>query len=156
MERPTCKTCAFWEKYHPLDEERDVALGQCRRYAPTACLRGQFGIAEDGEAVIGGVGAKEVLWPLVFVGDDEDDWCGEHPNFPAYLASLKNAEEPKDNGWIKVEERVPESDDPCLVVTKDKKIVGYPRRIELWNLPSTTWFGAEVTHWQPLPELPGE
>ncbi len=67
MDHPTCSTCAFF----------DEAGGQCRRYAP----RPKW--LED----IKDTNQWEASWPEI-VGSD-DIWCGEHPDFSAYIASLK-------------------------------------------------------------------
>jgi hypothetical protein len=83
VERPTCKTCPYFvcaacdespTFFDPCCEENgkpvhDTTL--CKRY-PLIVLN----VDEDG--VIHGQ-------PAVY----EDDWCGEHPDFPAYIASLK-------------------------------------------------------------------
>jgi hypothetical protein len=69
MERPTCKTCPYWDC---TDSEFATASGTCNRYAPMPIRSG-----DD---------------PLVWSTTIDDDFCGEHPSFPAYIASLKPAE----------------------------------------------------------------
>ncbi len=85
--QPTCRTCPYWDVSDPLinDQEGDDDLtvvemiadkdrtidGECRRYPRQAN-------AKDGTAF----GAH--YWPRV----SDHDWCGEHPDFPVWLASL--------------------------------------------------------------------
>ncbi len=72
MEQPTCKTCPYWEH----DNENEYPKGLCKRHAPQAlpCSR---------EAVWTG-------YPFASWTETEStEWCGEHPDFPAYLESLK-------------------------------------------------------------------
>jgi hypothetical protein len=64
MERPTCNTCPYFDKIPESDE------GQCRRRAPAPQVSDQD---------------FAPFWPKT----DFEDWCGEHPDFPAYIASLK-------------------------------------------------------------------
>ena len=60
MEKPTCKTCAYWSKWHAI-EGSDLHMGICYRYAP---------------------GRNPQMDEL-----SEDCFCGEHPHFPAWLDS---------------------------------------------------------------------
>ncbi len=62
MNRPTCKTCPYFDR------------GFCQRNPP------QVTTTETGPFYS--------RWPEV----TEDDFCGEHPQFPAYLASLSPCE----------------------------------------------------------------
>ncbi len=70
MDRPTCKTCPFWDSanWHNLEN------GRCRRAPPVG----------DGHDV---EGTDELLgsWPLTA----QDDWCGEHPKFRAYITAMR-------------------------------------------------------------------
>ncbi len=69
MDRPTCETCPFWED------------GNCRRYPPHIYEKGCL---EDKEGN---------FLPVYFYPETEgDEWCGEHPDFPEYLQSLKRSE----------------------------------------------------------------
>ncbi len=68
MERPTCKTCVFWGKY-------DENQGICRRLPPNSMM--YLWPRAD-------TPSETTTWPEVWEGD----WCGEHPQFPRYLASL--------------------------------------------------------------------
>jgi hypothetical protein len=66
MERPTCATCAFWDK----------ASGEwCRRNPPVA----QVYLWPNADEP-----SNTSAWP----GTWEGDWCGEHDQFPRYLATL--------------------------------------------------------------------
>jgi hypothetical protein len=82
MDKPTCKTCAYWDKLEPVHvwtqpahwslnadgTWREVAIlkpGACKKSGSVQPHRGP------------------------------EDWCGEHPDFPAYLASLKDQPKPK-------------------------------------------------------------
>jgi hypothetical protein len=55
MEKPTCKTCAYWDEFSP-DNKPSHADGVCRRRP-----------------------SRE--WCV----SDSADWCGEHPKFEEYL-----------------------------------------------------------------------
>lgn len=75
MNKPTCETCPFWEKKTtPLDSlplsmrGRARAAGRCRVHSPKKC---------------GMCGSES--WPVT--GDV--DFCGEHPDFKAYVDELK-------------------------------------------------------------------
>lgn len=75
MEKPTCKTCPFWAR-----TERPVSLP-------------------------GGMGPDEVNEWTRALGECRlssfrhtaapGDWCGFHPKFPAYIASLKATVPPR-------------------------------------------------------------
>ncbi len=74
MERPTCKTCPYWDD--------DDETGRCRRFP--AVLPTSSYVAIDIKD--GGSGhAFDGAWPST----ESAAWCGEHPNFPAYAANLK-------------------------------------------------------------------
>ena len=71
MEHPTCKTCPYWNNngdaigVYPDEGE----AGDCQRFPPKPDIensnRGFFAVTLD--------------W----------HWCGEHPDLPAYIASMK-------------------------------------------------------------------
>jgi hypothetical protein len=66
MDRPTCSECPFWEPFR-------TPAGLCHRYPPNMVphdLTSKVRIAEFPEM-------------------QPSEWCGEHPDFPAYIASLK-------------------------------------------------------------------
>ena len=69
MERPRCETCPY---YYVFDPEM---MGECRRNAA-----GTFIVPDSIPS-----GDVHAHWPFV----DIDDWCGEHPDFPAYLTAIR-------------------------------------------------------------------
>lgn len=75
MEKPTCRTCVFWQEFEGSPEHD----GTCQKNAPEprACLRSRDTFA---------------AWPITYAGE----FCGEHPGFPAYLASLAPPPRPPD------------------------------------------------------------
>jgi hypothetical protein len=81
IKRPTCATCPYWDE-PDLDDKFDEDEGrysQCRRRGPR--LHAPSCEELDRNPWWG-------IWPNVF----EHDWCGEHPDFPAYLAARKAAD----------------------------------------------------------------
>ena len=60
MKRPTCATCAYWVR---LYKHEDRAMGACQWSPPHG---------------------SENFPRLV-----DDEWCGQHNLFPAYLKSLE-------------------------------------------------------------------
>ncbi len=76
MERPTCKTCVFF--YDDESEER----GECHRYPPKVAQTKE----QQKESELAGCGIFESWFPDVH----NSEWCGEHPEFPAYLASERD------------------------------------------------------------------
>ena len=65
------------------------------------------------------------------------------------------------NGWISVEDRLPQASGKYLCVVKDKKGNSWTVPTE-WSVEMRSWFGEfgeiknMVTYWQPLPEPPEE
>jgi hypothetical protein len=79
MERPTCKTCPYW-----LIEDDDcnpITLEECLK------LPGDTG-PDDWYFECKRYPRKETDEIYKHGGD----FCGEHPDFPAFIASLKPAE----------------------------------------------------------------
>lgn len=79
MERPTCKTCPYFFWYD--SEDCEDPSGQCRRHTPRfpsteSMVQEAKGRSDD---------ADSGTWPVLH----GSRWCGEHPDFPEYLASLK-------------------------------------------------------------------
>ncbi len=75
MDRPTCKTCPYWsdEIFHE-DPTCEASLCACQRTPPQ--LNGKpFNVETE-------TGCD---FPYTW----DSDWCGEHPDFPEYIASLK-------------------------------------------------------------------
>ena len=62
MDRPTCETCVFWER-----NREGVTGGTCRIRAP----------------VCGGEFNEETMFPP----QQSASWCGEHPDFAAWVES---------------------------------------------------------------------
>jgi hypothetical protein len=84
MERPTCATCPYYD-----DEE-----STCHRNPPVAI----FAIIKETDGSGGDRGWGELDGSgSVFPAMDDDEWCGEHPDFPAYIASPKGIEPPPDS-----------------------------------------------------------
>lgn len=79
MDRPTCETCPYW-MIEP--NEPDRSRGECRRNAPKPSPTGQ------------NVNVDVEYWPQVF----NDAWCGEHPDFPAYIEGLRPGRKPFISG----------------------------------------------------------
>jgi predicted DNA-binding transcriptional regulator AlpA len=79
MERPTCKTCLYWDHVcDPDDDSRPVGI--CHRSPPR-----YTGTMTSGDS------SKSVsldAWDQPWIA--ESGWCGEHPDFPAYLAFLRS------------------------------------------------------------------
>lgn len=69
MERPTCGTCPYFNNW---GADIDLSDGECRRNAPKTIQT-----EEDKD-----------LW-VKFAIMYRHEWCGEHPEFPAYIKSLK-------------------------------------------------------------------
>lgn len=70
-ERPTCRTCPHWNGFGEATVETWKELS-CLRYPPTVIVK------PDHEDPV-------CLRPLRYA----DDSCGEHPDSPAWIASLK-------------------------------------------------------------------
>lgn len=73
--RPTCETCPYWATKKPGDMG-----GNCIRHSPRP--RTVY-CDKDGELYYG-------WWPYV----SHDDGCGEHPDFPAWLAAVRRTAQP--------------------------------------------------------------
>lgn len=72
MDRPTCKTCPYW------DHVEGVRAGTCRRHAPKAFTD------PDGTEI-----STFPCWP-----DTHDvEFCGEHPDFPEYVITFQASKE---------------------------------------------------------------
>lgn len=69
--RPTCSTCAYFD----TDGGEFRQFGSCRAKSPDVRMWNPLGF----------------MWPRV----KADDWCGEHPAFPAYIKALESREEPE-------------------------------------------------------------
>ena len=74
MERPRCETCPFWDRVPKRHAYYAHGYGWCHG-APPSVLNME----------------GETRWPELL----DDDWCAVHPDFPAYLASLKSNPAPE-------------------------------------------------------------
>lgn len=101
MKRPECRTCPYWDLDDPRNEE------SAPEWNPE-----QESIEEYLESIMDGgylVGGECRRYPRTYPGRDTNDessswprtdngdWCGEHPDFPAYIASLRPLPTPADN-----------------------------------------------------------
>jgi hypothetical protein len=97
MERPTCNTCPYWDRDDIMDtddidsEEAEIPGDQClcHRYPPRN--HPEHIIPLDRQAQDRNRGATMHISngdypPLT----RRDYWCGEHPDFPAYIESLRD------------------------------------------------------------------
>lgn len=75
--RPTCGTCPYW------DRAGDGPYGWCHRYPPQLAPNPD---REDRRV--------EELRPVM----SSSRWCGEHPDFPAYLGSRRAPSVPESGG----------------------------------------------------------
>lgn len=80
MDRPTCGTCPYWQEH---EESKPAGLtGECHRNPPL--FAGSDYQMEEWLKIP--FGYFEGTWPDTH---GEHGWCGEHPDFPEYIASLK-------------------------------------------------------------------
>jgi hypothetical protein len=91
MKRPICGNCPYWNGFTQFMRGRfgEGDFEGCRRSPPV--LPGSDYLAWDKES--GGPGHA---FDGVFPSTRAVDFCGEHPDFPAYIASLK-AQGPPSN-----------------------------------------------------------
>lgn len=75
MERPTCKSCPYWRPQGHISRQQ-ADSGLCKRY-PVVYVGNPSEYDADN---VGG-------WAHPI--EEDNSWCGEHPDFPAYIASLK-------------------------------------------------------------------
>jgi hypothetical protein len=94
MEPPRCETCPYFHKLiepppnaTPHEIEEDYPDGACHRFPPKAFGKPVY----DWDRPLSGF-FPEVCWL---------DWCGEHPDFPAYLASrVEHRRRPDDDRGV--------------------------------------------------------
>jgi hypothetical protein len=72
MNQPTCKTCPYWDK-----SDDDPMMGECRHSAPTPLVRFSY------------VDSRDAVWAVT----EEDAWCGQHPDVPAWIEAQREAHE---------------------------------------------------------------
>ncbi len=97
MERPVCGTCVYWDwEEHVEEDGRDeegnvIPVPDDKKGDYARCHRRSPGAVPEiigsplMNASISDIVEDETVWPLT----NCYDWCGEHPGFPAYIASLK-------------------------------------------------------------------
>jgi hypothetical protein len=83
MDRPRCKTCQFWEESRDESDDEPSVDGWCHRHPP-ALMDGII-VRDEDECVVEDPG----YW--VFPKMNAGNWCGEHPDFPAWLARQKES-----------------------------------------------------------------
>jgi len=71
MEKPTCETCPYWYQHTGYKE---FDSGNCRRRAPTL----EYDLMAHKDSKL-----KLPTYPTT----DKEKWCGEHPDFPAWIAA---------------------------------------------------------------------
>jgi hypothetical protein len=77
--RPTCATCPYWSP------DGESGGGYCHRRAPQSYPQSILKMDDDGQSRHWGSFSQSSMLPEAFSGD----WCGEHPDFPEYIAGLK-------------------------------------------------------------------
>jgi hypothetical protein len=89
MDRPTCGTCPYW------DLEDGETQGLCLRYPPRL-VPDAIGTPGLGVRACYGANGNAEMVALFQINSEQtnpatspDYWCGEHPDFPAYIASIK-------------------------------------------------------------------
>jgi hypothetical protein len=87
MDRPTCVTCPFWEDFNEMPEP-DIHGNPMG--TPGSCRVGRPQLPLTEAAIDHGGDPFFAMWP----NTDSNEWCGEHPDFPAYIAGLKDATQP--------------------------------------------------------------
>jgi len=117
-ERPTCETCPYWE-------EQDKHQGLCRRHAPRSVIDGELPENEEYQ--------QFPIYPITL----DYEWCGSHPDFPAWLAEriVKVAPDfvvPED--WQHLQGRAPTALDG-LIGDRDRLPVAEITEGALRNLP---------------------
>ena len=73
MDKPICNTCPYWNH------------GMCQRHAPRPTW-----VFETRTTIEWKKDDADAFWPET----GSHDWCGEHPDFPEYIASLKQKPKP--------------------------------------------------------------
>jgi len=84
MSRPTCATCPWWVGRDDIPAVRErvpEGRGESRVRAPTGC-----------SVIISTEGATHSSGVIYAFGiTHKDDFCGEHPGMPAWLAAREKA-----------------------------------------------------------------
>jgi hypothetical protein len=86
MDRPQCRTCPFWRGDEVVRIKDGREWSDCRRFP--AVLPTPSYITWD--IAVGGSGfVSDGTWPET----RNDEWCGEHPDYPAYIRELRATRE---------------------------------------------------------------
>lgn len=75
MDKPTCATCPYW-----ASGSHGFADGSCRRRAPS--------------------GPIDTMRDYIFAPMNSTEWCGEHPDFPAWIEETRKPAEASGAGAI--------------------------------------------------------
>ena len=108
----------------------------------------------------GGQAEMIPTWDGLYQAECKNCRCSTESFCKSQLASLRwnKRTRPEPSGWISVKDRLPEDEERILIFVS---LAGH-ERIQLdtcyedcgyMHLDSGYAFGAEVTHWMPLPEL---
>ena len=109
MNRPTCATCPYWDALTDLDAIALQPAGKCLRRPPVLCdsrslmlalYQRDRGSSGEANSPLTDTDAACDVWEQFGCEiDDVTNWthpttehtdsCGEHPDFPAYIAALK-------------------------------------------------------------------
>jgi len=89
MDRPMCATCPYYmadpDDEHPVivvDDSLEADWpGECHRMPPVPLSINLFPKDFRGD----NENNEYISWPQV----SANDWCGEHPDFPAYIKSSR-------------------------------------------------------------------
>ncbi len=83
MEKPTCGTCAYWEESYEDQRAVLVIVGFCCRYPPVLDCQPDD-VDRGGKACFDDQAYKQPF-------TRGSTWCGEHPDFPEWLAATRRA-----------------------------------------------------------------
>ena len=83
MDRPTCLTCPYWNNHDWRYGRNPEDRFDCQRNPPHLPT-GSY-IAADRAITDESVSPFDGVWPTTA----GTDWCGQHPQFPAYLKTLE-------------------------------------------------------------------
>ena len=94
-DRPTCETCYFWAYESGED-------GTCRRFPPAIVVELARLDENNRHANHGSIDPRDFEWVAlsaqVLSSDNSrhpstsfEHWCGEHPDFPAWIARSKQS-----------------------------------------------------------------
>jgi hypothetical protein len=93
-ERPTCATCPYFALGSSQDLEDVNATGNCRRSRPQIVSALVFAAAkefrkQDDSITDAYSNEADDAFASRFPATIAYEWCGEHPDFPAWLAATR-------------------------------------------------------------------